>query len=106
MVDLHGVGERHVEIARLQMPHALDRQLARHLQRAAFQVPVLGAFRRAADAERRHQLVEEAIEMVGPEHHHEIGLELVQRRGAALQLVEELGLRALLGFFHLRRHQR
>ena len=80
MVDLHGVRQRHVEIARLQMAHALERQFARHPQRAAFEVPVLGAFGGGADAERRHQLVEEAVEMVRPEHHDEVGIELVQRR--------------------------
>ena len=72
------------------MTDAIERKLARHPQRAAFEMPVLAAFGRGADAERRHQLVEEAVEMVRTEHHHEVGLELVQRGRRRFELAEEL----------------
>ena len=83
----------------------IDRKLAGHPQRAAFQVPVLGGLGGRADAERRHQLVEKAVEVIRSEHHHEVGVERVKRRGAAVQLAEELSLHALLGFLDARRHQ-
>ena len=82
------------------------RQLARHPQRAAFQMPVLGAFGRRADAERRHQLVEEAIEMIRPEHHDQIGIERVQRRGALIELAEELACTPCFDLLDVGRHQR
>ena len=55
------------------------RKLARHAERPAFEMPVLGSFRRGADAERRHQFVEEAVEMIRAEDHDQIGIEVVQR---------------------------
>ena len=41
VIDLHLVGDGNVEIARLQVAHARERSVARHAQRATFQVPIL-----------------------------------------------------------------
>jgi hypothetical protein len=44
VIHLHLMGNRHVEIAGLQETDAIERELARHPQRAAFEVPILAAF--------------------------------------------------------------
>ena len=105
MIDLHLVRDRHVEIARLQVD-AGQRELAGTPQRAAFQVPILGSFGRGADAERRHQLVEEAVEMIRPEHHHQIGIEGAQRGGAGVELAEEFRVHVCLRLLDVGGHQR
>jgi hypothetical protein len=47
----------------------------------------------------RHELVEETVEMIRPEHDGEIGMESVQGGRRFVQLVEKLRLNALLGLF-------
>jgi hypothetical protein len=106
VIDLHFVRQRAVEVLAVQKAHAVDRGLPRHLQRAGLEMPVARALRGGADAEHRHQLVEESVEVIRPEHDDQIGLELVQGVGAVVEFAEELRMHAVLRLLDIRQHQR
>ena len=106
MVDPHVVRERQIEVLVLQKPDARQSELARHPQGTAFEVPILASHRRRADAEGRHQLIKEAVEVIRAKDHHQIRIERMQFPGTGIQLPEERCVGLRLCFLYIRRHQR
>ena len=76
------------------MIHELEGRLFRHVQRTRPPSPVAEGNRSRTDAERRHQIVEEAVEVIGRELDDVVGLELLHEGSEPF----ERRSNALLGF--------
>jgi hypothetical protein len=110
VVGQHPVGQRRVDAAGVQRRHQLARQHFGYLAGLALSrdAEVAHRLRAHADAERRHQVVEEAGEMVGAEHDHQLRIELAHSRRQAFERIQDrLGdLVARLQVVHERRVRR
>jgi hypothetical protein len=94
MVDRHAVRHRDVETLRPHMIYEFESRLFRNVERTGPASPVTEGDRAGADAERRHQVVEEAVEVIWGELDDVVGRKLLHERS-------ELGERrpdTLLGF--------
>ena len=94
VIDRHAIRHRDVEVLRPYVIHKLEGRLFRHVQRTCPTSPVAEGNRSRADAERRHQIVEEAVEVIGRELDDVVGRELLHEGSEAL----ERRSNALLGF--------
>ena len=77
MIDRHAVRHRDVEILGPHVVDELECRLFRNIQRAQSPSPVAEGDGPRSDAERWHQVVEEAVEMIGRELDDVVGRELL-----------------------------
>ena len=94
VIDRHAVRHRDVEVLRPYVVHKLESRLFRHVQRTRPPSPITEGNRSRTDAERRHQIVEEAVEVVGRKLDDVVGRELLHEASEPL----ERRSNALLGF--------
>ena len=94
MIDRHAVRHRDVEVLRPHVVYKLEGRLFRHVQRTRPPSPVAEGYRSRTDAERWHQIVEEAVEVIGRELDDVVGLELLHEGSEPF----ERRSNALLGF--------
>src|SRR5258707_650864 len=94
MIDRHSVRHCDVEVLRPHVIYEFESRLFRYVQRTGAASPVSERQRAGADAERRHQVVEEAVEVIRSELDDVVRRELLHERSEAL----ERRSNALLGF--------
>ncbi len=94
VVDRHAVRHCDVEVLCPYVIHELESRFLRHVKRTRPPSPVAEGNRPRTDAERRHQIVEEAVEVIRRELDDVVRRELLHE-GSELP---ERGSNALLGF--------
>ena len=75
VVDLHPVRQRDIDVGGQHAFRQPVREIARHRQRAGQALEITDRVGACADAERRHHVVEESVEMIGGENDDQVGPE-------------------------------